>query len=269
MPGDDHFLSRWSRRKHRSREGVVDEAPPAQPAGAAPVAPTPSGPGVAAPTSGVPVVPGRAPASTGDPPDAVPSADPRSPASRAGPARGNESLALPPLESLTPASDFRPFMQAGVDAGTRNAALAQLFRDPHFNVMDGLDVYIDDYNKTEPIPPTMLARLKQLHGIGLSDDEIEQQAHDLADEERVAQIGASGSARTLPASAPGAAPDEATPGAPVSAQSADAEGGGADESDRGLAIGPLAQAIDTERTASAASTGPNAGSEVKPEGPAE
>ena len=38
----------------------------------------------------------------------------------------------------------------------RRAALKKLFSDPRFNVMDGLDVYIDDYSKTEPIPPEML-----------------------------------------------------------------------------------------------------------------
>jgi hypothetical protein len=33
------------------------------------------------------------------------------------------------------------------------------FSDPHFNVMDGLDIYIGDYNTFEPIPPAMLAML--------------------------------------------------------------------------------------------------------------
>ena len=47
----------------------------------------------------------------------------------------------------------------------RRAALKKLFSDPHFNVMDGLDVYIDDYSKTEPIPPAMLAGLRQAQKI--------------------------------------------------------------------------------------------------------
>lgn len=67
---------------------------------------------------------------------------------------------LPPLESLNFDSDFGAFMHAKVDAGIRRAALKTLFRDPRFNVMDGLDVYIDDYSKEDPIPAAMLAGLQ-------------------------------------------------------------------------------------------------------------
>ncbi len=66
---------------------------------------------------------------------------------------------LPPLESLSFNSDFRAFMHPKVDEGLRRAALKKLFQDPHFNVMDGLDVYIDDYNTFEPLEPELLARL--------------------------------------------------------------------------------------------------------------
>ena len=37
--------------------------------------------------------------------------------------------------------------------------MKKLFADPHFNVMDGLDTYIDDYAKPDPIPPAMLRQL--------------------------------------------------------------------------------------------------------------
>ncbi len=67
---------------------------------------------------------------------------------------------LPPLESLNFDSDFAAFMHAKVDAQLRRAALKTLFRDPRFNIMDGLDVYIDDYTKEDPIPPGMLAQLQ-------------------------------------------------------------------------------------------------------------
>jgi hypothetical protein len=67
---------------------------------------------------------------------------------------------LPPLESLNFDSDFGAFMHAKVDAQVRRAALKKLFRDPRFNVMDGLDVYIDDYSKEDPISPGMLAQLE-------------------------------------------------------------------------------------------------------------
>jgi hypothetical protein len=36
-----------------------------------------------------------------------------------------------------------------------------MFSDPHFNVMDGLDIYIDDYSKPDPIPMEMLKRMVQ------------------------------------------------------------------------------------------------------------
>jgi hypothetical protein len=67
---------------------------------------------------------------------------------------------LPSLDGLSFESDFRVFMRAKVDDGIRRAALKKLFSDPRFNVMDGLDVYIDDYSKEDPIPPGMLAQLQ-------------------------------------------------------------------------------------------------------------
>jgi hypothetical protein len=72
---------------------------------------------------------------------------------------------LPPLDKLTIDSDFRAFFHPKVGEDVRRAALKKLFGDPRFNVMDGLDVYIDDYSKTEPIPPEMLAGLRQAQAI--------------------------------------------------------------------------------------------------------
>lgn len=72
---------------------------------------------------------------------------------------------LPPVEKLTMDSDFSGFFHPKVDEGVRRAALRKLFSDPHFNVMDGLDVYIDDYSKSEPIPAAMLASMKQAQRI--------------------------------------------------------------------------------------------------------
>ncbi len=73
--------------------------------------------------------------------------------------------ALPPIDQLTPESDFRAFLHPKVDENVRRAALKKLFSDPHFNVMDGLDTYIDDYSKTEPIPAAMMAGLRQAQNI--------------------------------------------------------------------------------------------------------
>ena len=56
------------------------------------------------------------------------------------------SATLPPLESLTIDSDFSPFMRPRVDAALKRGGLKQLFSDPHFNVMDGLDIYVGDYS---------------------------------------------------------------------------------------------------------------------------
>jgi len=72
---------------------------------------------------------------------------------------------LPPVEKLTFDSDYRAFFHPKVSEDARRAALKKLFSDPRFNVMDGLDVYIDDYSKSEPIPPAMMAGLRQAQKI--------------------------------------------------------------------------------------------------------
>ena len=72
---------------------------------------------------------------------------------------------LPPVDSLTIDSDFRGFLHPKVDENLRRTALRKLFSDPHFNVIDGLDVYIDDYSVSEPIPADMLAGMKQAQRI--------------------------------------------------------------------------------------------------------
>lgn len=77
----------------------------------------------------------------------------------------SEAPPLPPVEELTIDSDFRGFLHPKVDDDVRRAALRKLFTDPHFNVMDGLDVYIDDYSKPDPIPPEMLAGLRHAQQI--------------------------------------------------------------------------------------------------------
>jgi hypothetical protein len=61
---------------------------------------------------------------------------------------------------LTPDSDFSAFVARGVDAAVRRTALKTLFADPHFNTMDRLDVYIDDYTKPSPVSEAMLASLE-------------------------------------------------------------------------------------------------------------
>ena len=74
---------------------------------------------------------------------------------------------MPPIESLDAESDFTPFMQPSVDPGLKRAALKKLFGDPRFNVMDGLDVYIDDYTKSDPIPEGLLEKMEQMRHLGV------------------------------------------------------------------------------------------------------
>ena len=68
---------------------------------------------------------------------------------------------LPPVESLTFDSDFTAFLKADVDESLKRAALKTLLHDPRFNVMDGLDTYIDDYTKPDPIEPELVKQLMQ------------------------------------------------------------------------------------------------------------
>ena len=51
--------------------------------------------------------------------------------------------------------------------------MKKLFADPHFNVMDGLDIYIDDYSKADPIPEAMLRAMTSSKFLKLFDQEEE------------------------------------------------------------------------------------------------
>ena len=88
---------------------------------------------------------------------------------------------LPALETLTIESDYTGFLHPKVDETLRRAALRKLFADPHFNVMDGLDVYIDDYSKSDPLPAHMLSNLKQAQKIiAWAREDAEKAAADAA-----------------------------------------------------------------------------------------
>ncbi|MFP5466673.1 MAG: DUF3306 domain-containing protein [Gammaproteobacteria bacterium] len=141
---DGGFLSRWSRRKALVRSG--QDLPPEPPSEAA-VAALP----VQAPTGPQP--------EHGGAPESAASGEPEPPAPT-----------LEDVADLTPQSDFKPFLARHVPPDVRNAAVRKLFADPHFNVMDGLDIYIDDYTKTEPIPAAMLAKMVGAQFLKLVDD---------------------------------------------------------------------------------------------------
>ena len=134
----DGFLSRWSRRKALVRQGDVPPEPAPVVAPAAAAAPAAE------------QVPVPAPAAAYEPPPA---------------------LTLDDVARLAPGADIRRFVAADVDPAVKNAALKKLFADPHYNVMDGLDTYIDDYGKPDPIPAAMLRQMAQSHALGLFADE--------------------------------------------------------------------------------------------------
>ena len=69
------------------------------------------------------------------------------------------------LANLGPDSDFGQFLRQEISEEIRRKAMKTLFAEPHFNVMDGLDIYIDDYNISEPIPAAMLAGMRQMQAL--------------------------------------------------------------------------------------------------------
>jgi len=140
------FLSRWARRKEQARSG--GQIPPEPPAVAvAPVLPTPPA-----------VVP-----SAVAPPIAAPE-----PVAEPLPTMADVAL-------LSRDSDYSRFVASGVDDSVKHAAMKKLFADPHFNVMDGLDTYIDDYGQPDPIPMAMLRQMSQSKFLRLFDDDDEEE----------------------------------------------------------------------------------------------
>ena len=85
---------------------------------------------------------------------------------------------LPPLDSLTPQSDFSPFMAKDVDPQLRNLAMKKLFTDPHYNVMDRMDIYIDDYSTHAPLPLDVIRQMSISKAMRLFADEEEKEDAD-------------------------------------------------------------------------------------------
>lgn len=77
-------------------------------------------------------------------------------------------LAMPQMADvaqLHEGSDFSIFMRDGVDESVKRSAMKKLFSNPHFNVMDGLDIYIADYSQPDPLPVGMLASLRHAEAL--------------------------------------------------------------------------------------------------------
>jgi hypothetical protein len=185
--GRQGFLSRWSQRKIQARENrlVRDEdqatdrtvAPQAgQPA--AETRPIVDGPGREWPSREWPghdkaAATPSADAGTGDistasRPDVAPA--------QAGQAREKALPSLEDVRLLTPESDFSPFVARGVAPAVKNAAMKKLFADPHFNVMDGLDIYIDDYTQREILPEAMMRKMASSKFLRMFTDEEDAEA---------------------------------------------------------------------------------------------
>jgi phenylalanyl-tRNA synthetase beta subunit len=64
------------------------------------------------------------------------------------------------VTQLKAGEEIVDYMQAKVPELIKRAALKTLFKDPHFNVMDGLDIYIDDYSVDVPIPAGWIEELE-------------------------------------------------------------------------------------------------------------
>ena len=118
---------------------------------------------------------------------------------------------------LDPSSDFKPFMARGVTTDVRNAAVKKLFADPHFNVMDRLDIYIDDYSQPDPLPAAMLRQMVSARFLNLVEDEPASGSNvpvagDDADSPPAADVAQSELPPELPAPTDGAPTPGAEPG---------------------------------------------------------
>jgi len=91
---------------------------------------------------------------------------------------------LPPVEGLTPDSDFAPFMHPKVTDALRRVALKKLFADPHFNVPDLNEAYSGDWTGGDPISEELLMTLNQARTVLFREEEEQKKKRE---EEQAAQ----------------------------------------------------------------------------------
>ena len=167
---EDGFLQRWSKRKASLGAPVPDGPPKTHPAPPPKAAPAIGG--VQAPDA---LISRGGPQTLNTPPSALAPAP-----GRAQPSEPHTdpqpAPSLADTQALTPASDFRPFMGQGVAPEVKNAAMKKLFADPHFNVMDRMDIYIDDYSQPDPLPLAMLRQMNGAKFLNLFEDEDKDKA---------------------------------------------------------------------------------------------
>ena len=188
MMADDAggFLARWSRRKEQVRGGGGVDGVDGAVAVVAVVA-------VPQPVATEPVVAAAAVVEAA-PADAVAPAAPPPPT-------------LADVALLTRESDYTRFIAPGIDESVKRAAMKKLFTDPHFNIMDGLDTYIDDYGKPDPIPLSMLRQMNQSKFLRLFDDDEEHDQDGAKKSEPNDALTASAARPTDPTTPPDDDPD--------------------------------------------------------------
>lgn len=209
----DGFLGRWSRRKLDARDGrALPEDPAAAAAAREPAAtlmPAVAADPVSVDLAQPPALAAQVPAPAADEPPPPPT--------------------MEDVQVLTAQSDFSRFAARDVAADVKNAALKKLFADPRYNVMDGMDVYIGDYSKPDPLPDSMLRQLASASFLRLFDEAPAEaaagappgQARDVADNHAARSVAQS----TTVSDAAAAPPDDADPDLRLQQDDAPATGG--------------------------------------------
>lgn len=146
---EEGFISRWSRRKHVAKTGVIDNA-----------ADTVDDVLVADEAADVAVVEDNLP----------------------------DDSDMPPLETLHEDSDYSGFMSPKVSDELRNLALRKLFHSGSFNQRDGLDDYDDDFTSFEKLGDIVTADMRyQMERVKEAVGDSNSGAEELADgDERTA-----------------------------------------------------------------------------------
>ena len=148
----DGFLGRWSQRKQAVREGKPLVEPPAP---------------VVQPEVARPPVNRMAQQPIPTQTDVIETQPPET-------AEPAPVLSLDDVKALTAESDYAPFVSRAVSPEVRNAAMKKLFTDPHYNVMDRLDIYIDDYSLPDPLPASMLRQMASAKFLKLFEEEEQE-----------------------------------------------------------------------------------------------
>ncbi len=157
---NENFLSRWSKRKLEAKEKPAEtELTPSvlKPEGGSSL-PAPPGQGTGSDQlADTGRVVGGAPEANAQPEAPVPTeAD---------------------LQGIEQGGDVKAFLSDKVSTELKNKAFKALFSRPEYNVMDGLDIYIEDYNTFVPLSQEQIGKMtfsKQL----LSRPDLEKLAEE-------------------------------------------------------------------------------------------